>query len=628
MYRRDFEALNERQREAGQKEYVNPRNAAAGALRQLDSRITATRRLRFFAYALVSESAPGTHSAGARPARRSSASRCARSATRSAGVEGLLEYYARIGAQARAAAVRDRRRGLQGEPARLAGAAGLRLARAALRARAQVSGRGADHRGARHRGAGRAHRRAHAGGAPEAGVRRRRDRDQRDAAQRGRAAPQGRAHRRHRGRAPRRRRDSRGRLGAAGGAPGGCRRCSRCRRSARCAARRWCKNEDEAAHRCSGGLFCPAQRKQALLHFASRRAMDIEGLGEKLVDQLVDKELVRTPGRPLQAVAWNSFAELERMAREVGRQPGRRARALAQTRRWRASSTRSASATWARPPRATWRGTSATSSRSCEASEEELLQVPDVGPVVARSIRQFFDEPHNREVIEGPGAPRACTGRRASRRRAAAGAGQDLRPHRHAAGHDARRGAGRDRGQGAQGGRSVSKKTDYVVAGAEAGSKLDKARALGVAVLDEKRIPRNCCRISESDASQAHKSRIPGRRPRHPLPAGDQGEPEGDAADRRQAADPVRGGGGGGRRHHRDDLRHRPQQARDRGPFRQGLRARGRARAQEQGRAARHGALGAARRACAASTSARPRRSAWATRCCARSRWSATSRSR
>ncbi len=98
MYRRDFDGLNERQRAAGQKEYVNPRNAAAGAVRQLDSRITASRRLRFFAYALVSESAAGPHSEALDRLAKLGFPVCKERDTVS-GVDGLLGYYARIGKQ-------------------------------------------------------------------------------------------------------------------------------------------------------------------------------------------------------------------------------------------------------------------------------------------------------------------------------------------------------------------------------------------------------------------------------------------------------------------------------------------------------------------------------------------------
>ena len=178
MYRRDFDALNERQRAAGQKEYVNPRNAAAGAIRQLDSRITASRRLRFFAYALISETGSKTHSQALDRLEKLGFPVCEERDTVT-GVEGLLEYYAKIGRlRAKLPYAID---GVVYKVNRLdwQERLGLRLARAALRPRAQVPGRGADHAGAGHRGPGRAHRRADAGGAAAAGVRGRRNRDQR-----------------------------------------------------------------------------------------------------------------------------------------------------------------------------------------------------------------------------------------------------------------------------------------------------------------------------------------------------------------------------------------------------------------------------------------------------------------
>ena len=258
---------------------------------------------------------------------------------------------ATIGAQARAAALRHRRRGLQGEPLRRAGAAGLRLARPALGASrtsspprrrprssldidVQVGRTGAVTPVARLKP-------VFVGGTTIANATlHNEDEVRRKDVWR----------RRHRGGAPRGRRDPGGRArgearAARAGATG-----SRCRRSARCAARPWCSLEDEAVARCTGGLFCPAQRKQALLHFASRRAMDIEGLGDKLVDQLVDGGLVRTPGRTSTRWASRSSRRSSAWRRSpppTCSRPSRRAR----TRRSRASSTRWASATWARSRR-------------------------------------------------------------------------------------------------------------------------------------------------------------------------------------------------------------------------------------------------------------------------------------
>jgi DNA ligase (NAD+) len=156
--------------------------------------------------------------------------------------------------------------------------------------------------------------------------------------------------------------------------------------------------------------------------------------------------------------------------------------------RWRASCTRWASARWARPRPRTWRGTLAASKPLMDASVEQLLAVNDVGPVVAQSIRTFFEQPHNREVVERLRAvgitwpeSRGCTGRR----RAAPIGRQDPGADRHAAHAGPRRRQGLIEAAGGKVAGSVSKKTHFVVAGSEAGSKLDKARELGVTVLDE-----------------------------------------------------------------------------------------------------------------------------------------------
>ncbi len=155
---------------------------------------------------------------------------------------------------------------------------------------------------------------------------------------------------------------------------------------------------DEAVARCTGGLFCPAQRKQALLHFASRRALDIEGLGDKLVDQLVDgaEWCTRPPtSTGCERRTWPGSSAWPRSRRRMSSPPSRRAR----PRRSRASSTGSASGTWAkRPPRIS-RVISAASTRCSPRMRRRCWKCRDVGPVLAESIARFLAERHNREVI-------------------------------------------------------------------------------------------------------------------------------------------------------------------------------------------------------------------------------------
>ena len=240
----------------------------------------------------------------------------------------------------------------------------------------------------------------------------------------------------------------------------------------------------ETDHRCSGGLFCPAQRKQALLHFAQRRALDIEGLGEKLVEQLVDAGLVRTPA-DLFKLGLGTLAALERMADKSARNvlaALERARHTTLERFISALGIRHVGETTAKDLARHFGSFDAL----LAADEAGLLEVTDVGPVVAASIARFFAQPHNREVIE--------------QLRAAGLTWKEGPPQRRAAGALAgktfvltgtlpswTRDEAKERleATGAKVSGSVSKKTDYVVAGDEAGSKLDKARELGVPVLDE-----------------------------------------------------------------------------------------------------------------------------------------------
>jgi DNA ligase (NAD+) len=247
------------------------------------------------------------------------------------------------------------------------------------------------------------------------------------------------------------------------------------------------REEGEKDLRCTGGLFCPAQRKQALLHFAGRRALDIEGLGDKLVEQLVDGGLVNTPA-DLFKLGLGSIAGLERMAEKSA---SNLLAALARGRKTTlerfiyALGIRHVGESTARDLARHFGSLDAV----MDASEEELLQVPDVGPVVAASIARFFVEPHNREVIEQLRAAGVRWDEGVPQRAPAAKlAGKTLvltgtLPHW-------TRDEAKDRIEAA-GGKvvgSVSKKTDYVVAGTEAGSKLDKAQQLGVPVIDEARL--------------------------------------------------------------------------------------------------------------------------------------------
>jgi DNA ligase (NAD+) len=240
--------------------------------------------------------------------------------------------------------------------------------------------------------------------------------------------------------------------------------------------------EGEAAFRCTGGLFCGAQRIRSILHFASRKALDIEGLGEKLVVQLVEKDLVRSVA-DLYRLEREQLAGLERMGEKSADN------LLAQLARSK------------RPPldrllyglgiREVGEVTATALARHFESLEniqaadvEELVVVPDVGPVVASHVHAFFQEPHNLEVLEqlrqaglrwqpleSPGGARplagqtwVLTGTLGMPRARAKSLLESLGAH--VAG-------------------SVSARTSVVLAGEEAGSKLRKAESLGVEVIDE-----------------------------------------------------------------------------------------------------------------------------------------------
>ena len=243
---------------------------------------------------------------------------------------------------------------------------------------------------------------------------------------------------------------------------------------------------DEAIARCSGGLFCPAQRKQALLHFASRRAMDIEGLGEKLVDQLVEGGIVRTPP-DLYRLGVAKLAALERMGERSAQNlldALDRSRQPTLARFVYALGIRNVGEATAKD----LAGHFGTLDALMSANETALLEVRDVGPIVAQAIRQFLDEPHNREIIEQLRAPgmvqvREMPARKVMHDGAAAGKTFVLTGTLPTMAREDAKALIESHGGKVAG--SVSKKTDYVIAGADAGSKLSKAEEFGVAILDE-----------------------------------------------------------------------------------------------------------------------------------------------
>jgi DNA ligase (NAD+) len=245
--------------------------------------------------------------------------------------------------------------------------------------------------------------------------------------------------------------------------------------------------EGETVARCTGGLFCPAQRKQALLHFASRRAMDIEGLGEKLVNQLVDNAIVRTPA-DLYALGIAALANLERMAEKSA---GNILAAIEKSKQ-----TTLARFIYALGIRNVGEATAKDLARHfgnldrlMDAGMENLLQVRDIGPIVAQSIVDFFTENHNREVIERLRASgiswEESTGTASEPANISAISGKTFvltgtlpNMTREDAKAQIEKLGGKVTG-------SVSKNTDYLIAGSDPGSKYEKGVKLGITILDE-----------------------------------------------------------------------------------------------------------------------------------------------
>ncbi|MBJ7263951.1 MAG: NAD-dependent DNA ligase LigA [Burkholderiaceae bacterium] len=504
MNRKDFDALNAAQAKRGDKVFVNPRNAAAGSLRQLDSRITARRRLRFFAYGwgevqglpsqrvlLLDEPGPGAGEAAALPQDSHEkmlkwlddlglpVNRQHNVVAR--GARGLLDFYAKVG-EARLGLPYD----IDGVVYKVNSLAAQNVLGFVARAPRYAL--------------------AHKYPAEEASTRLLDIEVQ--VGRTGAITPVARL-------APVfvggvtvtnatlhnedeiRRKDVR--IGdtvvvrRAGDVipevvgPVLAQRPADAREFCMVTACPVCgsaieRPEDEAIARCTGGLFCAAQRKQTLRHAAGRRALDIEGLGEKLIEQLVDNDRLHTLADVYTLKALE-LAHYDRMGQksaenlitaiESARKPplGRLIFALG-----------------IRHVGETTAGDIAryfgTIEAVMDADEEALLAVSDVGPVVAASIRRFFAEPHNRDIV----AALLARGVTPQAEAARSGGGQSGRTFvitgtlptmsRDEATRHILAAGGKVAG-------SVSKKTAYVVAGEEAGSKLKKAQELGVTILDE-----------------------------------------------------------------------------------------------------------------------------------------------
>lgn len=507
MFRRDFEALNRRQREAGEKEYVNPRNAAAGAVRQLDSRITATRRLRFFAYAVSHSSRAGwkKHSEALDRLAKLGFPVCADRAVVQ-GVEGLLAYYERMGK------LRDglpygidgvvykvNRLDWQHELGFVSRAPRFALAHKfpaeeqvteLLGIDVQVGRTGILTPVARLKP-------VFVGGVTVTNATlhnedelRRKDVWIGDSVVVRRAGDVIPEVVRVAKAGPRQRPANWFEFPQA---------CPVCGSPV-------VRVEGEAATRCTGGLYCKAQRKQTLLHFAGRRAMDIEGLGDKLVDQLVELDLVKNPA-DLYRLEVATLSNLERMGEKSARNladsiqksrdtdfarfifalgiPGVGEEAAKILARHFGALEAFMDADW--PKAAADKEAIRKQNAQLKKRGEPPLEVPleGIGPELMESIEKFMHEPHNRDVIlrltdskHGLRFQKEKLARRAKDAKIFVLTGELAGMSR-----DEAQAAIEAKGHKVTG--SVSKNTDYVVAGEGPGSKLDKARALGVAVLNE-----------------------------------------------------------------------------------------------------------------------------------------------
>jgi DNA ligase (NAD+) len=488
MLKRDFLALNQAQQAKGEKLFANPRNAAAGSLRQLDSRITASRRLSFFAYgvgAVEGMALPPTHGEQMAWLKNLSVP-VAKQCGVVRGVQGLLQFYRDIGEQRTSLPydidgvvykvndiAKQQQLGFVSRAPRFAIAHKFPAEEALTTVQeieVQVGRTGALTPVARLAP-------VFVGGVTvtNATLHNQDEIDRKDVRvgdtvvvrRAGDVIPEV-----ARVVLEKRPQPEPARFNLHQRHPV----CPVC-------GSKVTKEDDESTWRCSGGLFCPAQRKQALWHFASRRAIDIEGLGDKLVEQLVDQNLVRTPA-DLYRLTLADLANLERMGEKSA------TNLLAAIEH--SKKTTLARFIYALGIRNVGETTAKDMARHfgsldnfMAADAERLQQVRDVGPIVAQSIVDFFAEQHNIDVI------RQLRERGMHWPEHAGEVMQVLPLSGQTFVLTGTLNMSRDEAkalleaQGARVSGSVSKKTNYVVAGAEAGSKLDKAQELGVTVLDE-----------------------------------------------------------------------------------------------------------------------------------------------
>ncbi|MBS0307987.1 MAG: NAD-dependent DNA ligase LigA [Proteobacteria bacterium] len=486
MFKADFAKLNARQREAGQKEFANPRNAAAGSLRQLDSRITAQRSLRFFAYGiglLEGADMPASHAALMDWYAGLGVPVCVERAVVK-GAAGLLDFYQAIGSKRNALAYeidgvvyKANRLQDQQKLGYVSRAPRFAIAHKFPAQEAMTVVQGIDVQIGR---TGAVTPVARLAPVAVAGVTvtnatlhnedevRRKDVQIGDTVivrRAGDVIPEIVAV------VPERRpTDAQPFV-----MPVLCPICGS----------PIVRAEDEAVARCSGGYIkCAAQRKGGLQHFVSRRAMDIEGMGEQLIDQLVDKNIVTTAA-DLYRLGLTALAELDRMADKSAQN------VLSALEKSKATTL--ARFIYALGIRHVGEATAKELARHfgkldvlMDASVEDLMEVADIGPVVALSVRQFFADPLSRELVEQLRA----AGIHWSEHE---GVEKVVKPMqgktfvltgtlptltRDAAAEMIEHAGGKVAG-------SVSKKTSYVVAGEEAGSKLAKAQELGIVILDE-----------------------------------------------------------------------------------------------------------------------------------------------